>query len=121
MLCPAANTTLRTLVIDRGAWRPGFNPTVAKPCPIPHACIGGKTERKHYDRKSNETCAAGLRGAYCERCDDEWHYLDTAHAAHAVTAHVAAARVAATLAAAGEVAVAAVAVCRRRAGRARRR
>jgi hypothetical protein len=73
MSCPLAGTELRTLVINPGAWRPGYDSPRAKSCRNPNACVGGATLSARYDATRSHTCAPGLRGAYCELCDATAH------------------------------------------------
>jgi hypothetical protein len=65
-----AGTTLRTLHVNQGAWRPGFKSTTAKPCPTSSACLGGITDDAYYNASSGATCAHGLTGAFCQLCTD---------------------------------------------------
>ena len=82
--CPQKNTTLRTITVDKHAWRPGYGSTDVKLCPHEQVCAGGTTpDNARYDRSSAATCAPGrgLTGAYCSLCVDRTtHFFEAATA-----------------------------------------
>jgi len=77
--CAEPGTTLETLSIKDGYWRPGCNTTVGsiKRCPYADACANGTMPDATYNRSSAATCTPGrgLAGAYCQLCLDTSHYF----------------------------------------------
>ena len=78
--CIQPNTTLLTLAVDAGAWRPGYASTDVKLCPHEDACAGGATTDNAFYLSSREAgCAPGrgLTGAYCLLCaEPTTHFFD---------------------------------------------
>jgi len=80
--CPELGTTLKSLSINDGFWRPGYKTTVASIQRCPYAemyrtCVNGTTPDATYNRFSDATCSPGrgLAGAYCQLCLDPSHYF----------------------------------------------
>ena len=79
--CASSNTTLATIVVDAGHWRPGFGTVEARACPQRDACANGTVQAARYDRFSDATCISGrgLAGTYCVLCmEPQTHFFDAA-------------------------------------------
>ena len=75
--CAQPGTTLASLPVDAGYWKPGRQSTQAKRCPHPATCAAGSSLADHYEEASDATCAPGrnVSGVYCVLCA-EGHYFD---------------------------------------------
>jgi hypothetical protein len=72
----ALNTSVERLTARAGFWRPGYQTITAKRCPYPSTCINGTTPNAVHSQSSSATCAVGLSGAFCTRCQKARSYFD---------------------------------------------
>ena len=80
--CSKAGTTLQSLPVVGGFWKPSYLSVVAKACPYPAACSNGSMPNAYYDAEAGATCTGGrgVSGVYCLLCSAPNHYFDTGRA-----------------------------------------
>ena len=74
--CGSVGTTVETLSVQSGYWRPGYFSTQARLCHY-GTCANGMAASARYDRSASWTCTPerGLSGAYCRLCSEPDHYF----------------------------------------------
>ena len=84
LTCPTgtscvAGTTLMSLPVEDGYWKPGYDSTIAKPCPHRSTCSNGPNSEPRYATNSSDTCTAdrGVAGIYCLLCAEPGHFFDS--------------------------------------------
>ena len=76
--CEGLNTTVMSIAVQEGYWRPSMESLDIRPCPYPSTCSNGTALDAQYNRNANATCTPGrgVSGIFCSLCQNNSNYFD---------------------------------------------
>ena len=77
--CPDLGTSICTINLKLGWWRPSKSVSSPKSCRYSRVCIGGNVSSSAYDPSADSYCdrSRGVHGTYCTLCNSTSSYFST--------------------------------------------